>query len=82
MFSLSKYSDEELKMFRGLGFNDNLIFNVTEVGMYRIAMEHVFCENIQNEYAEGLRRAYKAFRDCKVYRMTPEFNKLIKGISQ
>jgi hypothetical protein len=41
-------------------------------------MLRVFTENQQGEHVDALRRAVIAMNNCRPYRLTPEFDKLIE----
>jgi len=71
------YSDNELKMFRALGIDPSL-FCLEPSSLYRIILDHIFCNNLQGPEVESFRRCYNgAFRSSKIYRNTEEFDNLI-----
>jgi hypothetical protein len=78
-----EYSDQEIRMFRDLGwgylfqgsYEDNPI---ATWAMYKIAVEKAFIENTQGPAVEALRKGTRAITECKPYRRTPEFEELIK----
>ena len=72
------YSEGEFKLLNSLGFG-NLIKQIENTpSVYRIAVEKCFIEDLKGPNVEALRRAYKAINKCNPYRMTPEFEELIK----
>lgn len=44
--------------------------------LYEILALEVFCKNKKGSEVDALRRVVKAIRNCEVYRLTPEFDKL------
>ena len=76
---MHEYSKKEIQMFTALNpFYKKLIeSNMAASGLYRIAVEDCFVQNLQGSAVESLRRTATALRDCKPYRMTPEFDSLI-----
>ncbi len=72
-----KYSPNERTMFAAIGLGHLLDTPIEEMGLYRIAFEKCFRENMRGPYVESLRRACKLISECKIYRMTPEFDSAI-----
>lgn len=71
------YSKAEQALFEALGFKD-LLSHLEPWGLYRMASEKAFVNNLQGPEIEALRRGTKALLvDCKPYRMTPEFDSLV-----
>lgn len=75
-----RMSEKEAKMFEILGFGYLLDkeIDIEALSLYRMATEQCFLENTQGPAVESLRKSYKAYLTCKVYRMTPEFDALIE----
>ena len=70
------WSDKELKLVEHYGYSD-LADRVEPLMLYRMMVNKAFAINDQSEYANSLRRCSYALDNCTVYRMTPEFDKLI-----
>ena len=73
----NKYSLNERAMFAAIGLGHLLDAPIDEMGLYRIAIDKCFRENLSGPYVECLRRAANFISNCKVYRMTPEFDSAI-----
>lgn len=73
----TEYSEGEIKMITACGCQE-LIGKMDVFQLYRICVDTVFLHDIQGPHVEALRRAFKAFHECKPYRLTPEFEELIK----
>ena len=80
----ANYSDKEFAMIKALSpqwakiIEEGRDGSLAEVSVLRILVEHCFIENLQGLAVESLRRCYKAIRECKPYRMTPEYDALIQ----
>jgi hypothetical protein len=71
------YSDGEIKLFSYFGFTD-LLEAVEPLTLYRMAVSRAFADNDQTAYADSLRRCVLATDEGWPYRLTAEFNALIK----
>lgn len=76
MNSLTKFSQKEIKMFQELDC-ENFLQLDDPATIYRLAVEKVFCKDLQGHAVESLRRCYNALRDCSIYRDTPEWDDMI-----
>ena len=75
---LEEYSQKELKLIEHYGFLE--IIKKVELNppsLYRMMMEKAFVDNDQDIYHEALRKCMEAFMDCKIYRLTKEWDDLI-----
>lgn len=76
-----EYSEAEKILIKGLSPHwANVIENqyIAPLNLYRILAQDCFLDNRNDKYADALRRGYKALLSSSVYRMTPEFDELIK----
>lgn len=71
-----EYSEAEKKLISFFGYADRKDL-INPMALYRILAEKAFIENLQGPAVEALRRAYEALQSCSVYRMSPEFDKLL-----
>lgn len=71
-----EYSAAEVKLFTALGHAD-LLEHLTEMGLWDFTVKKVFIEKREGPEVEALRRGYKAISECKIWRMTAEFDALI-----
>lgn len=71
-----EYSDKELKLIHAY-LCVGLIPHVSPEQLYRRMMEKAFLSNDQSDYAKSLRRCIEAFRKCKPYRLTKEWDEMI-----
>lgn len=78
--ALDVYSENELKMFKDLGFSylihDDHV-DVEPYVLYRLAVESCFSKNMEGKAVEALRRGFNAFIKMSPYRKTKEFDELI-----
>jgi len=75
--SNKEYSQRELELIGH--FRPDLVLyadTFTPYVLYRMCVEHVFCEDLKGPAVDALRRAYIGLGN-KVYRMTPEFEALL-----
>ena len=73
-----KFSEAEIKMFEALVQGHLLELNaLNPLKVYTIAFGEAFTENKTGPPVEALRRAAKALSSVKIYRLTPEFDKLV-----
>ena len=63
-------------MFEALGLG-HLLDSLEPMPVYRIAVGDAFANDTKGPHVEALRRAYLALCDAKLYRTTPEFDKLL-----
>lgn len=78
MLSSPDYSESEINLFESLGHSKYILNGVNPVALYDIAALKAFRENLQGPEIEALRRGVKAIHGCKVYRMTEEFDNLLR----
>jgi hypothetical protein len=52
--------------------------NIVPINVYRALAVTCFLENRTGPEVEALRRVVSAIEECKIYRMTPEFDDLCK----
>ena len=71
-------SPNEVKMFTELDVPVLLSAMDSPFNLYRMSVERVFRRNTKGPAVEALRRAYDAICDCRVFRHTPEFEKLLE----
>ena len=74
---INDYSTKELQMFVSLGYEDIIVTTLPPPNLYRIAAEEAFINDSRGSAVESLRKCCKALRNCKVYRMTPEWDEMI-----
>lgn len=75
---MKKYSDQEIKLFSSLGYENIIGLNSIEpIVLYRMAAEEVFIKNISGPNVDALRRGLKAIVYCECHRNTWEFENLI-----
>ena len=72
-----EYSEKELSLIRKLGF-ENLLSNIDPVSLYKVMAEDLFVNNRHSDAVDSVRRCLKAINKANPYRMTPEFDALIK----
>jgi len=70
------YSEKEMAIFTYFGVGDIASF-IDFQNIYKMAMLNAFIRNDQTFYSESLRNCIKAWQECKIYRMTPEWEALI-----
>lgn len=70
-------SAKERDLFVFFGFSD-LVDVVEPVVLYHLCVEKAFVDDIQGPYVDSLRRCYRALLTCSVYRMTPEWDAMIR----
>lgn len=74
---IHEYSENELKLFEKFGYGQ-IAQNLTPHPLYRLCVEKAFIGNLTGSYVEALRRAYAALESCKIYRMTSQFEELLR----
>lgn len=77
------FSANELKLLRHYDISEPLLTGEhlgSPYAIYKIAVDNAFLLNRQDVFDEVLRKVYQALQDCKVYRDTPEFEKLFEGL--
>lgn len=82
MKKVRELSDAEHKLFKALG-HEWLIkqceheYAIPAPKAYDMVAMEMFKENRTGPAVEALRRGINALHNCKVYRLTPEFDELI-----
>jgi len=76
------YSEPEMKLMRTFRIPEALLKDefVSAPQLYRIMVEEAFLypDKYEDNAIESLRRCYWAIMECKIYRMTPEWDALIQ----
>lgn len=75
------YSEGEIQLIKHFGYMD-IAPHLDPVNLYRLMVNRAFLKDMQGPMVEALRRAANALEACKIYRMTPEWEKLLEGIDQ
>ena len=78
---ICEYSEAEKILIKGLSPHwANVIEStyISPLNLYKILAVDAFLAKRENEYIEALRKGLQALESCKIYRMTPEFDELIK----
>ena len=78
---ICEYSEAEKILIKGLSPHwANVIENtyISPLNLYKILAVDAFLAKREDEYIEALRKGLQALESCKIYRMTPEFDELIK----
>ena len=73
------YSEAELRLIKSISehwFRMVKDTDVDPITVYRILATICFEEDRKGPAVEALRRVMVCIRECKIYRMTPEFDKL------
>jgi hypothetical protein len=73
------YSEAEQTLIKTISEHWFDVIHKTDINppnLYRIMAEEAFVDNRRGPAIEALRRVCKALRDSKIYRCTPEFDKL------
>lgn len=73
------YSEAELKLIKAISPHWYGVVHKAEVSqpsLYNILAHECFIENKRGSEVDALRRACKALSECRVYRMTEEFDQL------
>lgn len=76
-----EYSDAEKKLIEKLSSHWASVITKTQIApfnLYTILAKEAFVHNRVGPEIEALRRVCIALEQCKIYRMTPEFDKLCK----
>lgn len=76
---LCKYSEAERKLIGKISPHWLDVIDKTCIypsSLYKELLTIVFVENQNGPHVEALRRVMTAFEECKIDRMTPEFDKL------
>jgi len=74
---MKDYSEKEIKLFTFFGYGDILDHLIAPV-IYRMCVEKAFIDNMIGPEVDSLRRCVKSLYNCKVYRMTPEWDSMIE----
>jgi hypothetical protein len=75
------YSDKERKLLNYFDITDAMIDNVSVSAgnLYRIAIQNAFIYGYtEGRHTESLRRCGRALVNCKIYRLTPEWDAMIE----
>lgn len=75
-----KYSETEAKLFKHFNVNSLMFMsNISPPMLYGLLANEAFCYPWKYEtgYIEALRRASRALNECKIHRMTPEWDAMI-----
>lgn len=73
------YSEKEMELIRSLDCQEMLPFMLPHP-VYRMMVEKVFMDNINDERSDSLRRciqAWNGLHEEKIFRLTPEWDALI-----
>jgi len=74
------YSEKELALIHYYfpQFDDRALESITALPLYRMMVEEAFMsDNCDDIFSCSLRRCMNALRECKIYRLAPEFDALI-----
>lgn len=71
------YSENEKKLFTQVGL-DYLMGNVSAIGIMKILAEKCFIDQRDDHVAAATRNGLRAINNHKPFRMTSEFEELIK----
>jgi len=70
------YSEKEIKLIETFGYGD--LLSVNAPSLYRMMAEKAFIADMKGPHVESLRRCMKAIQECKIYRLTKEWDDLIQ----
>lgn len=73
----NEYSENEMVLIRHSKMLD-LYQKLTAFPLYRLMAYHAFIYNDQSPEADAIRRGCIAIDENKIYRLTPEFDEIIK----
>ncbi len=72
------YSENEIKLFTALGWAEYLEMSaIYPPTLYQMAVNKAFNDKVKSPEVDALRRGFESIKNCKPYRMTDEFEKLI-----
>lgn len=74
-----EYSKAEKKLIKSISSHWHDVIMITDIApfsLYKILAERAFIDDMNGSNVEALRRVCKALEECKIYRMTPEFDAL------
>lgn len=78
---LCEYSEQEIALISALSSHwENVIKKayIAPLPLYKILAVECFLANRQGPAVDALRRGLAALESCKIYRMTTEFDELIR----
>lgn len=81
MSDTCEYSEAEKILIKGLSPHWAQVIEHTDIppwSLYKTLAVNAFLTKREDEYTEALRKGLQALESCKIYRMTPEFDELIK----
>jgi hypothetical protein len=70
------YSEKEKQLIKAFGY-ENLL-TVVAPTLYRMMVEKAFINDMKGPHVESLRRCAKALQECKIYRLTKEWDDMIQ----
>lgn len=76
-----EYSKAEKILIKGLSPHWAQVIEdtyISPLNLYKILAIDAFIAKREDVYVEALRKGLQALESCKIYRMTPEFDELIK----
>lgn len=71
-----EYSEKERDLFTCVGLGD-IMDHINPITLYRMAAEHEFIRNTDDEISDSVRRCLIAINGLAIFRMTPEWDALI-----
>lgn len=77
--TLCKYSESEQRLIRSISEHWSGIISKTDINppsLYGILAMECFEQNKVGPETDALRRVIKSLRECKPWRLTPEFDEL------
>lgn len=78
---ICEYSEVEKILIKGLSPHWASVIErtyISPLNLYKILAIDAFLAKREDAYIEALRKGLQALESCKIYRMTPEFDKLIE----
>jgi hypothetical protein len=72
-----EYSEKEMLLIKHFGM-EKVCERCFPPILYDMMSNIAFCSGIEDDYVKSLRRCMNALNSCKIYRMTKEFDDLIK----
>jgi hypothetical protein len=79
--SLCEYSEQEFVLISALSPNWTNVIKETYISpleLYKILAIECFLSNRQGPEVDALRRGLAALQSCSIYRMTSEFDELVR----
>ena len=75
----NKYSEKEIQLITYFGYQDLIMHkDLTAPTIYQMMINKAFMLNINDAAAESLRRCYTALTSGKIYRLTPQWDEMIR----